>query len=515
MHIPMEASAQSADEIEIYADSTAQVIRGFGAANIVGWRPDLTSQDVETAFGTEENQLGFSILRIRIPPNESEWGVNLPTAQMAYSMGAKVIASPWSPPASMKTNNDLVGGSLRPEAYANYAEHLNSFAEYMEENGVPLYGISIQNEPDIQVGYESCDWTPGETITFIRDHGESIKTRIIAPESFQFRREMSDPILNDPLAAAQLDILGGHIYGGGNSRYLLAEQKGKEIWMTEYLLNLGTGYTGADSWSSYSEEEKWEETLTMLGSMQQSMENNWNAYIWWYLQRYYSFIGDGEQGTADGEVLKRGHAFAHFSRFIRPGLTRVHTRVPFDWDFMEFTTTAYKDSSRMVIVAVNGNVTDRESTFIVEGSTPQNVQQYRTSLNQSMEQLEAIELNGNSFTTTIPAKSVTTFVSEGDILVSNEMDPISNRPESVELMQNYPNPFNPATIIRYRLSESSSVTLKVFDLTGREVTTIAQGVRSAGEHRMNFDASNLSSGMYIYSLQAGDRLLTRKMTLIK
>lgn len=510
-----QSVAQSTNEVTIYADSTAQIIRGFGAANIVGWRPDMTEETIEAAFGMDDGQLGLSILRIRIPPDENQWGDNLQTAQMAHAMGVTIIASPWSPPAEMKTNNDLVGGSLRPDAYSDYADHLNRFAEYMEQNGVPLYGISIQNEPDIEVGYESCDWTPEEMITFLQNHGESIGPRIIAPESFQFRREMSDPILNDSLAASQLDILGGHVYGGGNSRYFLAEQKKKEIWMTEYLLNLGTGNTGADPWSSYSEDEIWDETITMLNSMQRSMRNNWNAYVWWYLQRYYSFIGDGEQGTVDGELLKRGYAFSHFSRFIRPGYTRVHSYVPFDLDFQQFSATAYKDSSRIVIVALNGESTDRDYTFTIEDRTPLQVKLYRTSNSQNMERLDDIELDGNTYTVNVPAQSVTTFVAEGNQSVSNEIEEGSDLSESIHLMQNYPNPFNPATMIRYRLTESSKVTLKVFDMTGREVATLVEGVIPAGNHQVRFDGSNLSSGIYMYRLQAGDRVRSQKMTMIK
>lgn len=59
----------------------------------------------------------------------------------------------------------------------------------------------------------------------------------------------------------------------------------------------------------------------MLETIHESMESNWNAYIWWYLKRYYSFIGEGVQGAPEGEILKRGYAFSHFSKFIRPGYT--------------------------------------------------------------------------------------------------------------------------------------------------------------------------------------------------
>ncbi|SMO39807.1 T9SS type A sorting domain-containing protein [Gracilimonas mengyeensis] len=510
---PSNASAQSNADVVVYMDSTAQLIRGFGAANIVGWRPDLSEEEVEKAFGMEEGQLGLSILRIRIPPNENQWSSNLATAQKAHEMGIKIIASPWSPPSDMKTNGDLVGGHLREDAYADYADFLNRFAIYMEENDAPLYGISIQNEPDIEVSYESCDWTPEEMTNFMRDHASSIEaTRVIAPESFQFRREMSNPILNDSLAAANLDILGGHIYGGGNARYPLAEEKGKEIWMTEYLMNLGTGNSGSDSWSSYSEAEIWEETIDMLVSINSSMRNNWNAYIWWYLQRYYSFIGDGDEGTTDGEILKRGYAFSHFSRFIRPGFERVHSFGPAGRGLIRVYATAYKDGDKLVIVAINDEPGDKELTFEVEDGTPMTLEQYRSSVSQNVEQLEDVEVSGRQFTISMPSGTVTTLVADY-LPVSNEKE--QGKPTSFELKQNYPNPFNPSTVISYQLPVSSEVSLKVFDMLGREVASLVNTRQSAGAHQASFDASSLSSGMYIYRLQAGSLVQTRKMMLIK
>lgn len=504
-----KTNAQNNDnDVVIHMDSTAQEIRGFGAANIVGWRPDMTEEDIENSFGTEDGQLGMTILRLRIPPNENQWSNNLPSAQKAHEMGITIIASPWSPPAHMKTNSDLVGGRLQEDSYGEYAAHLNHFVEYMEENGVSIHAVSLQNEPDIEVGYESCDWSSEEMITFLQEHRDSIKTRVIAPESFQFRRQLSDPILNDSLANANFEILGGHIYGGGLGPYPLAEEKGKEIWMTEYLMNHGA--TG--DWELLSEESIWEESMEMLTTVQRSMNSNWNAYIWWYLKRYYSFIGDGEQRTANGKILKRGYAFSQFSKFVRPGYTRIYSNGPFGRGFNRVSATAYKDSTTIVIVAVNDEPEDKEINFITEDGTPVLFSQYQTSLTQDVEQLEDIEVESNSFTTTLPAKSVTTYVSEY-VPVSNEE--VTSIPTDIELQQNYPNPFNPSTEIHYKLPASSHVQLKVFDMLGRQVATLMDGRVSAGEHRVHFDASNLSSGIYLYRLKAGNVVQTRKMMLIK
>jgi hypothetical protein len=83
------------------------------------------------------------------------------------------------------------------------------------------------------------------------------------------------------------------------------------------------------------------------------------------------------------------------------------------------------------------------------------------------------------------------------------------------LHQNYPNPFNPGTVINYTLPERSFVSLKVYDILGREIKTIVSRIEEAGSYRINFDGSDLPSGVYIYSLETGGVKLSRKMLLMK
>lgn len=96
--------------------------------------------------------------------------------------------------------------------------------------------------------------------------------------------------------------------------------------------------------------------------------------------------------------------------------------------------------------------------------------------------------------------------------VSNEKESLPNR---VSLYQNYPNPFNPTTNIQFELAESSEVNLQVFDLTGRKVATLVNGKQSAGQQTVQFDASALASGVYIYKLTTPSQTINRKMVLIK
>jgi hypothetical protein len=92
----------------------------------------------------------------------------------------------------------------------------------------------------------------------------------------------------------------------------------------------------------------------------------------------------------------------------------------------------------------------------------------------------------------------------------------NNLPTDFGLNQNYPNPFNPSTTIEFILSENGRVTLKIFDLLGREVETLIDGKRKAGIiYKEVFDASKLASGLYFYRLQTAKSLLIKKMMLVK
>jgi hypothetical protein len=88
-------------------------------------------------------------------------------------------------------------------------------------------------------------------------------------------------------------------------------------------------------------------------------------------------------------------------------------------------------------------------------------------------------------------------------------------PKSYSLDQNYPNPFNPSTVIKYAIPENSFVTLKIFDALGREVALLVNSQQSAGVHTVNFNASNLTSGIYFYQLNAKNFSQVKKMMVLR
>jgi hypothetical protein len=84
-----------------------------------------------------------------------------------------------------------------------------------------------------------------------------------------------------------------------------------------------------------------------------------------------------------------------------------------------------------------------------------------------------------------------------------------------KLFQNYPNPFNPSTTIKFEIPKDGLVTLKIYNILGKEIETLINEERSSGRYEVDFDASKLASGIYFYQLKTNDYIDTKKMILLK
>ena len=100
-----------------------------------------------------------------------------------------------------------------------------------------------------------------------------------------------------------------------------------------------------------------------------------------------------------------------------------------------------------------------------------------------------------------------------DIVITNTED--LETPEKFELSQNYPNPFNPSTTIAYAIPQSADVELAVYNILGQRVATLVNGFQVSGSYQVNFDASQLASGTYLYRIKAGDHVSVKRMVLVK
>ncbi|GAA1692159.1 glycoside hydrolase family 30 beta sandwich domain-containing protein [Glycomyces endophyticus] len=387
---PSPASAQTT--VLIQPSVVQQTIQGFGGMNHTVWISDLTAAQRDTAFGNGAGQLGFSILRIPVHEDRANWSRELPTAQRAVALGAKVIASPWNPPASM-TESFSGGKRLRYDQYGAYARHLDDFTVYMRNNGVNLYAVSVQNEPDY--ASEWTAWTAAEIVRFLKEHSSVISTKVIAPESFQYRKNLSDPILNDAAALANMDILGAHLYGTqpADFAYPLFQQRGagKELWMTEvYYPN------------SSDSADLWPGALDVGEHVHRALVNGrFQAYIWWYLRRGYGPMRE------DGQISKRGANLAHYAKWVRPGFQRITaTANPQSGVYL----SAFKSGSRIVMVAVNKNASAVYLPFTLEGGGTGSFATWVTTSSQTLAASNAVPMTNGAFGSQLPAQSIRTYV---------------------------------------------------------------------------------------------------------
>jgi O-glycosyl hydrolase len=215
---------------------------------------------------------------------------------------------------------------------------------------------------------------------------------LIAAESFNFNRMMTDPILNDPLAREQVDIIGGHIYGNGLFEYPLARELGKEVWMTEHYTS---SQIGADVWP---------DALAVAREIHDCMSASFSAYIWWYIRRSYGPL------TENGLVSKRGQLLAQYSKFIRPGDVRVEATAPSNPDVL---VTAYaRRSGGVVLVAVNLSTEAQSVSVAVAGGCVDGFSAFTTSELDSVASAGHIDAVDGLLSLTLGPQSATTFVSD-------------------------------------------------------------------------------------------------------
>ncbi|HOA00511.1 carbohydrate binding domain-containing protein [Ruminococcus sp.] len=380
---------------------TYQTIRGFGGINLPEWvGSDMTSAQVQKAFGNGNDELGLTILRVYVSDDSNSWSRAVPTALAAQKLGATVFATPRNPPASMRNtvNGGVAGGKyqLRKDKWADYAKHLNSYVKFMETKGVNLYSVSVQNEPDYAADWTY--WSANDLASFIAQYGKQVtsgtKAKLMSPESFQYRKDIYNAILNNSAAYNNTDLFGTHFYGTQRSQmdFPALENSGKEIWMTEvYVPN-----------SEANSNERWPEAIKVSENIHNGLVvGNLNAYVWWYIRRNYSPMNE------NGTISKRGYCMAQYSKFVRPGDVRIDAT---EQPATNVLVSAYKNNRNQVtIVAVNNSDEGYAQQFSV-GKNISDIDRWRTTSNENLAKTENLEYSGDSFWAQLSARSVSTFV---------------------------------------------------------------------------------------------------------
>ncbi len=414
--VPQNAAA--AGDCVIDSSMTYQTIQGFGGINLPEWitQGDMTDAQVQKAFGNGPDELGFTILRIFVNDNSNAWKTAVPTAKRAQALGAKVFASPWNPPAAIRNevNGGLNGGKyqLKKDKWAEYAQHLNSYIKYMEGQGIDLYSISVQNEPDYAA--EWTYWSANDVASFIAQYGKAVKegtnAKLMSAESFQYQKPIYNAILGNQQAMANCDLFGTHFYGTQRSQmdFPTLENSGKELWMTEvYVPN-----------SDDNSADRFPEAIQVAENMHNGLVvANLNAYVWWYIRRQYGPMKE------DGNISKRGYMMAQYSKWVRPGAVRIEAT---EQPNSNILCSAYQnEDGNIAVVAINKGSSAVTQNFVLSGGDISEVTAYRTSANENIKE-SSVSANGSSFSSQLPGNSVTTFVINGSGSTPGEPDEDGN-----------------------------------------------------------------------------------------
>ena len=312
----------------------------------------MSNDEIKKVWG-KTSTVGCNIMRLYIPIGKNAWSHSLATAKLAKQMGLIVFASPWGQPAEWKTNgtsnaknSDGTLGYLKKENWADYAQYLEDYVQYLRKNGVELDAISIQNEPDWQASYAGCMWSASDIASFVKQYGKSISCKVMAPETLAVSDSYANA-LNKTDILDCFDIYGGHQYGGIQSAYKNLAKKGKEIWMTEYLINWNEAENNTRNFDFTKD------FFNFFRAINTCMLGDFNAWIHYAAKRYYAMMGDGQRGAGNsGTITKRGYIMAHFAKFVT-GMTRIDASLP-----GALEGSAYLSQTGDTLVAVMANATD-------------------------------------------------------------------------------------------------------------------------------------------------------------
>ena len=440
----------SASTVAVSFGTTYQTISGFGGST--AWLGQMPSA-VATALFSPTNGLNLNILRMRIDPEgsasgggahndpyeTSEWDEEAANGKEAVTANpnAIVFATPWTPPAAWKLNGSsgvaddgetwnqsfnscsegtgYCGGYLDPNHYADYANFLEDFVHFFNTtNGFNLYAISMQNEPEENVTYESCVWTPEEMDTWVGNNAPTItsdpySTKLIMPESDVFNPVDAAATLNDPSAEGQVSIIGGHIYGGPpTAPYSIpAGDTPKQVWMTEFGPLSSAQLTFAQALSPYAVD------------IHDSLVNgDFNAFVWWGLFSYANGSCATAAGTCgfvdnSGNLTVMGEVMGQYSKFIQPGYVRASaTASPTAGVYVSAYTGTVSTTRHYVIVAINTNSNVQNINFTLSDATTKisSMTPYQSTSAGGLMPQTAVTVTGGQFNYAMPAQSIVTFV---------------------------------------------------------------------------------------------------------
>ncbi len=408
---PLEQPDENYPTIMIDVDKTFQTIEGFGgaftdaAAVTFGKLPKESQEKVLKACFDPAEGNGYTLCRTTIHScdfsdemytyDDVAGDKDLKNFSIAHDekdripfiKGAlevakgniKIFASPWSPPAWMKTNNDMLhGGKLKPEYFQTWADYFVKYIKAYQSAGIPIWGLTVQNEAMATQVWESCIFTATEEKDFVRDYlGPTLKKNglsgvkiMIWDHNRGIIYQRAEAAYEDPEASKYIWGTAFHWYVGDhfdNVRMVHDAYPDKKLLYTE------AGMGG--SWSS---------AINIAKNMIIDLNNWCNGYAFWNLlldqtggprhagglppastpSQFRSNIITADVNTGEVTFNPPHYAFGQFSRFIKPGAKRIACTSNSD----DFIATAFVNpDGKIAVVILNLKDTEQLLQLWVEG----------------------------------------------------------------------------------------------------------------------------------------------------
>ena len=382
------------DSIVVNPDITFQEIDGFGYALTGGSAYHINNMSASERtklltelFAFNDQNIGVSYLRVSIGASDLDFEVfsynDLAPGETDVDMqkfsldkdrehvipvlkeileinpDIKIMGSPWSPPVWMKTNGSSIGGSLKVEYYDAYAKYFVKYIQEMQNEGITIDAITVQNEPLHPGNNPSLLMPADEQAAFIKNslgpafQNAGIQTKIIIYDHNADRIDYPLSILDDPAAAQYVDGSAFHLYGGeiGALSQVHNAHPDKNLYFTEQWI-------GAPG--NIASDLKWHTSRLIIGGTR-----NWcKTVIEWNLAADQNYEPHTDGGctqclgavTIAGNIVTRNPAYyiiAHASKFVRPGSRRIYSSLPEDLSNVAFETP---NGKKVIIVLNNGAI---------------------------------------------------------------------------------------------------------------------------------------------------------------
>jgi glucuronoarabinoxylan endo-1,4-beta-xylanase len=399
-------TAQSGD-VTVNLSGVQQKITGFGVSS--AWAGSYRNASDPDYLWSTTKGAGLTLLRLR-------YGDGLAIAQAAAKAGATVWMTPWGTGTNGATGGSYTTTQSNPNGCSGsmpvltnpqgLASALVTWVQNAKTQGVPIYAVSAENEPDSCGINSTTSYSAAQLAAWIDVLGPAmaaIDVKIMAPETMNACgfKTYFPAIQNDSAAWNAVSIFASHEYGCGTlpSEPAIAAA-GKEYWETEVDTGLGKGDSTGDGIAS---------ALPMATTLHNDLTKaNLNAWhIWWL----YNASGNGGclYDTSTNAWSKRLWVLGNYSRFVRPGYMRVSTSgtVP-----SGVYVSAYQNPAdgTVAVVAINTNSSATPLSLFVSGVVPCSITPWVTSATDSLASKSAITVSNARFSASLDAQSVTTFV---------------------------------------------------------------------------------------------------------